>query len=80
MFHMAMLSPDDYRMSCQWLNVSHTFWLRHFFLIFAVSEGTWKRSKEKFPYSMTLHRNVRSFGANNQGQGWEKQVFLTQSI
>lgn len=29
---------------------------------------------------MTLHRNVRSFGANNQGQGWEKQVFLTQPI
>lgn len=29
---------------------------------------------------MTLHRNVRSFGANNQGQGWEKQVFLAQPI
>lgn len=38
----------------------------------------WEESKEKFPYSMTLHRNVRSFGANNQVQGWEKQVFLTQ--
>ncbi len=39
-----------------------------------------KRCKEKFPYSMTLHRNVRSFGANNQVQGWEKQVFITQPI
>lgn len=44
------------------------------------SEGTGKGCKEKFPYSMTLHRNVRSFGANKQGQGWEKQVFLTQPI
>lgn len=29
---------------------------------------------------MTFHRNVRSFGANNQVQGWEKQVFLAQPI
>lgn len=29
---------------------------------------------------MTLHRNVRSFGANYQGQGWEKQVFLAQPV
>lgn len=49
----------------------------HFYL---ESEGTGKGRKEKFPYSMTLHRNVRSFGANKQGQGWEKQVFLTQPI
>lgn len=38
------------------------------------------RCKDKFPYSMTLHRNVRSFGTNNQVQGWEKQVFLAQPI
>lgn len=50
------------------------------FPLFVELEGTGKRRKEKFPYSMTLHRNVRSFGANNQGQGWEKQVFLAQPI
>lgn len=54
--------------------------VKAFFSVFVESEGNWKRSKEKFPYSMTLHRNVRSFGANNQGQGWEKQVFLAQPI
>lgn len=35
---------------------------------------------EKFPYSMTFHRNVRSFGANNQGKGWEKQVLDSQPV
>lgn len=50
------------------------------FLLFVESEGTGERRRKKFSYSMTLHRNVRSFGANNQVQGWEKQVFLNQPI
>uniref|UniRef100_A0A9L9PXP3 Uncharacterized protein n=1 Tax=Homo sapiens TaxID=9606 RepID=A0A9L9PXP3_HUMAN len=29
---------------------------------------------------MTFHRNVRSFGANYQGQGWEKQVLDSQPV
>uniref|UniRef100_A0ABJ3HPD8 Uncharacterized protein n=1 Tax=Mus musculus TaxID=10090 RepID=A0ABJ3HPD8_MOUSE len=29
---------------------------------------------------MTFHRNVRSFGANNPGQGWEKQVLDSQPV